>query len=166
MGIAKFQFKSGTNRFNKKIKKVSEKTTEKYDALKKESTTQLKEIQSKRRWIFQESRKIDGVLKNLNNNKQNLYKLLKETQEKINKISVKYNKQIMNANKNLENTTEYKKFLEFKRREDVIKNQIQRIDDEILDLMSYLKEDLITKGDIKGGIKSLLKKLSEIKKNR
>ncbi|MEI8364574.1 MAG: hypothetical protein WCF78_03900 [archaeon] len=166
MGLGNYRLKLGTNRFNKKIKKVNEKTSEKYEDRKKESTIALREIKSKRTWIVQESRKINGVLHNLSKNKQKLYKLLQETQEKINKVSIKYNKQITDANQNIRQSTEYKKYIEFKRREDAIKNQIKKIDDEILSLMAYLKEDLITKEDLKGSYSNLFKKLSIIKKNK
>jgi len=166
MGLGNYRLKLGTNNFNKKIKKVNEKTSEKYEERKKESVIALEEIQSKRTWIVQESRKINKVLQNLSKNKQKLYTLLQETQEKINKVSIKYNKQIIDANQNIRESTEYKKYIEFKRREDAIKNQIKKIDDEILSLMAYLKEDLITKKDLKGSFSDLFKKLSQIKKNK
>ena len=166
MGFGNYRLKLGTNNFNKKIKKVNEKTSEKYEERKKESAIALKEIQSKRTWIMQESNEINKVLNDLSKNKQKLYKLLQETQEKINKVSIKYNKQIIDINQNIRESTEYKKYIEFKRREDAIKNQIKKIDDEILSLMAYLKEDLITKEDMKGNFSDLLKKLSMIKKKK
>jgi|GEM_PF-3452287 len=163
MGLGSYRLKLGTNKFNKKI---NEKTTKKYEECRKESALSLKEIQSRRTWIIQESSKINKVLKELSKNKKNLYKLLKEIQEKINKITKKYNKQIMDANQDIRKSTEYKKYIEFKRREDAIKNQIKKIDVEIIDLLSYLRDDLITTKDLKSGFKKLFQKLNTIKKQK
>jgi Mg2+ and Co2+ transporter CorA len=133
--------KTGTNRFNKNIQKISSRTQEIYDDKNIDSVTAIKDIKLKKKWATNQRKNTINAIKKLNTYKTQLESILNELNEKVHYIQRLLSKELSNTKKSIQETKEYKIYVELKRRTDILTNKINSINNNVLALKKLLSRE-------------------------